>query len=100
MARFTLPRDLYHGEGSLAELKNLKGKKAVVVVGGGPNSQIKNNEKPLVLYKNKSLPEASISGFIDSAVIEHNTSTITAIHKIIFFRFFIRILQCPVNSFI
>ena len=35
MARFTLPRDLYHGEGSLAELKNLKGKKAVVVVGGG-----------------------------------------------------------------
>lgn len=35
MARFTLPRDLYHGEGSLAELKNLEGKKAVVVVGGG-----------------------------------------------------------------
>ncbi|MGI6053814.1 MAG: iron-containing alcohol dehydrogenase [Clostridium sp.] len=35
MARFTLPRDLYHGKGSLAELKNLKGKKAVVVVGGG-----------------------------------------------------------------
>ena len=27
MARFTLPRDLYHGEGSLAELKNLKGEK-------------------------------------------------------------------------
>ena len=25
MGRFTLPRDLYHGEGSLAELKNLKG---------------------------------------------------------------------------
>lgn len=35
MARFTLPRDLYHGQGSLEELKNLKGKKAVVVVGGG-----------------------------------------------------------------
>ncbi len=35
MARFTLPRDLYHGKGSLAELKNLKGKKAVLVVGGG-----------------------------------------------------------------
>ena len=35
MARFTLPRDLYHGKGSLAELKNLKGKKAIVVVGGG-----------------------------------------------------------------
>ncbi len=35
MGRFTLPRDLYHGKGSLAELANLKGKKAVVVVGGG-----------------------------------------------------------------
>lgn len=35
MARFTLPRDLYHGKGSLEELKNLKGKKAMVVVGGG-----------------------------------------------------------------
>ena len=35
MARFTLPRDIYHGKGSLAELKNLKGKKAILVVGGG-----------------------------------------------------------------
>ena len=35
MGRFTLPRDLYHGKGALEELKNLKGKKAVVVVGGG-----------------------------------------------------------------
>ena len=34
MGRFTLPRDLYHGKGSLAELKNLKGKRAVVVTGG------------------------------------------------------------------
>lgn len=35
MGRFTLPRDLYHGKGSLEELKNLKGKKAIIVVGGG-----------------------------------------------------------------
>lgn len=35
MARFTLPRDLYHGEGTLEVLKTLKGKKAFVVVGGG-----------------------------------------------------------------
>lgn len=35
MGRFTLPRDLYHGKGSLAELKNLTGKKAVLVLGGG-----------------------------------------------------------------
>ena len=35
MARFTLPRDLYHGKGSLDALKELKGKKAIVVTGGG-----------------------------------------------------------------
>lgn len=35
MARFTLPRDLYHGKGALDALKALKGKKAFVVVGGG-----------------------------------------------------------------
>ena len=35
MSRFTLPRDIYHGKGCLEELKNLKGKKAILVVGGG-----------------------------------------------------------------
>ncbi len=35
MGRFTLPRDLYHGKGALENLKNLPGKKAIVVVGGG-----------------------------------------------------------------
>ncbi|MBO5716213.1 MAG: iron-containing alcohol dehydrogenase [Clostridia bacterium] len=34
MARFTLPRDLFHGKGALENLKNLQGKKAVIVVGG------------------------------------------------------------------
>ncbi len=34
MARFTLPRDIYFGENALAELRNLKGKKAFVVTGG------------------------------------------------------------------
>ena len=35
MSRFCLPRDIYHGKGCLEELKNLKGKKACLVVGGG-----------------------------------------------------------------
>ena len=35
MARFTLPRDLYNGKGSLEVLKTLTGKKAVICVGGG-----------------------------------------------------------------
>ena len=35
MARFTLPRDLYHGKGALEALKDFKGKRAMVCVGGG-----------------------------------------------------------------
>ncbi|MCI7605535.1 MAG: iron-containing alcohol dehydrogenase [Spirochaetales bacterium] len=35
MARFTLPRDLYHGKGAMEALKTFKGKKAVICVGGG-----------------------------------------------------------------
>lgn len=35
MARFTLPRDLYHGKGALEALKTFEGKKAMVCVGGG-----------------------------------------------------------------
>ncbi|MGN0370924.1 MAG: iron-containing alcohol dehydrogenase [Butyrivibrio sp.] len=40
MARFTLPRDLYHGKGSLEALKSLKGTKAVICIGG---SSMKKN---------------------------------------------------------
>ena len=35
MSRFTIPRDVYFGEGVVSELKNIKGKKAVIVIGGG-----------------------------------------------------------------
>ena len=35
MARFTLPRDLYHGKGAMEALKTFEGKKAIVCVGGG-----------------------------------------------------------------
>lgn len=35
MMRFTLPRDMYYGKGSLEHLKNLSGKKAMIVLGGG-----------------------------------------------------------------
>ena len=35
MNRFTIPRDIYYGKDSLAVLKTLEGKKAMIVVGGG-----------------------------------------------------------------
>ena len=34
MARFTLPRDMYYGRDALENLRNLSGKKAIVVTGG------------------------------------------------------------------
>jgi hypothetical protein len=34
MARFTLPRDLYHGKGSLEALKTFDGKRGFLCVGG------------------------------------------------------------------
>lgn len=35
MMRFTLPRDMYYGQGALEHLKELQGKKAILVLGGG-----------------------------------------------------------------
>jgi len=35
MARFTIPRDVYFGQETIEELKNLKGKRATIVIGGG-----------------------------------------------------------------
>lgn len=40
MARFTIPRDVYFGPGTIEELKNLKGKRAAIVIGG---SAVKKN---------------------------------------------------------
>lgn len=40
MARFTIPRDVYFGQGTIEELSKLKGKKAVIVIGG---SSVKKN---------------------------------------------------------
>ena len=51
MARFTLPRDLYHGKGSLEALKSFKGKKAMICVGGGSMKKFGFLDK--VVYKHK-----------------------------------------------
>jgi len=40
MARFTIPRDVYFGQGTIEELKNIDGKKAAIVIGG---SSVKKN---------------------------------------------------------
>lgn len=40
MARFTIPRDVYFGQGTIEELRNIQGKKAAIVIGG---ASVKNN---------------------------------------------------------
>lgn len=40
MSRFTIPRDVYFGQGTIAELKNLNGKRAAIIIGG---NSVKNN---------------------------------------------------------
>ena len=39
MARFTLPRDIYYGRGTLDVLETIKGKRAIVVVLGSSSSK-------------------------------------------------------------
>ena len=51
MGRFTLPRDLYHGAGSLETLKTLTGKKAIVVVGGGSMNRFGFLDKAVAYLK-------------------------------------------------
>ena len=47
MARFTLPRDLYHGPNALEALKTLPGKRAMICVGGGISNEGENLLQPL-----------------------------------------------------
>ncbi|MEG1847881.1 MAG: iron-containing alcohol dehydrogenase [Lachnospiraceae bacterium] len=51
MSRFTLPRDVYYGPEALAELKNLKGKKAILVLGGGSMKKFGFVDKVLAYLK-------------------------------------------------
>lgn len=45
MNRFTIPRDIYFGENSLDKLKELEGKKAALVIGGGSIKKTGNLER-------------------------------------------------------
>ena len=62
MARFTLPRDLYHGKGSLEEMKNLKGKRAVVVVGGGSMKKFGFLDRAVAYLKEAGMEVRLIEG--------------------------------------
>lgn len=70
MNRFTLPRDIYYGKGSLEQLKNIKGKKAVIVIGGG---SIKRNgflDKALAYLKEANIETTLIEGVENDPSVE------------------------------
>jgi len=63
MARFVVPKEVFHGLGTLENLKNLKGSKAVIVIGG--NSVTANG----VLAKTQGfLSDANIESIVFSGV--------------------------------
>ena len=55
MSRFTLPRDIYFGRGTLSQLKELKGKKAFIVTGGGAMQRFGFLEKAKDLLKSAGM---------------------------------------------
>ena len=62
MARFTIPRDLYHGKGSLEVLKGLKGKRAMVCVGGGSMKKFGFLDKAIAYLKEAGMEVKVIDG--------------------------------------
>ncbi|AZV56760.1 iron-containing alcohol dehydrogenase [Clostridium sp. AWRP] len=62
MARFTLPRDIYFGENSLETLKDLEGKKAVIVVGGGSMKRFGFLDKVVNYLKEAGIESKLIEG--------------------------------------
>ncbi len=62
MMRFTLPRDMYYGKGALEHLKTLKGKKAIVVLGGGSMKRFGFVDKVLAYLKEASIETQLFEG--------------------------------------
>ncbi|MCR6108503.1 iron-containing alcohol dehydrogenase [Salipaludibacillus agaradhaerens] len=62
MNRFTIPRDIYYGENSLDKLKELEGKKAALVVGGGSIKKTGNLERIQGLLLDAGIENRVIEG--------------------------------------
>ena len=70
MARFTLPRDLYHGKGSLEALKSLEGKRAMICVGGGSMKKFGFLDKAASYLKEAGMEVAFIEGIEPDPSVE------------------------------
>ena len=78
MSRFTLPRDIYYGANALENLKNLKGKKAVLVLGGGSMKRFGFVDKALAYLKEAGIetklienvePDPSVETVMNGAAV-------------------------------
>ncbi len=70
MSRFTLPRDLYHGKGALETLKTLKGKRAIVCVGGGSMKRGGFLDRALAYLKEAGMETKVIEGIESDPSVE------------------------------
>ena len=70
MQRFTLPRDLYHGKGALEALKSLKGKKAIVCVGGGSMKRFGFLDKAVGYLKDAGMEVQVLDGIESDPSVE------------------------------
>ena len=70
MARFTLPRDIYHGKDALAALKDLKGKRAVVCVGGSSMKKFGFLDQAIAYLKEASMEVEIIDGIEPDPSVE------------------------------
>ena len=70
MSRFTLPRDLYHGKGALETLKTLKGKRAIICVGGGSMKRGGFLDRALAYLKEAGMETKVIEGIESDPSVE------------------------------
>ena len=70
MARFSLPRDLYHGKGALEALKTFEGKKAMICVGGGSMKRFGFLDKAVAYLKEAGMEVQLFEGIEPDPSVE------------------------------
>ena len=70
MARFTLPRDLYHGKGALEALKTFEGKRAMICVGGGSMKRFGFLDKAVAYLKEAGMEVELFEGIEPDPSVE------------------------------
>ena len=70
MARFTLPRDLYHGKGALEALKDFEGRRAMVCVGGGSMKRFGFLDRAVGYLKQAGMEVETIEGIEPDPSVE------------------------------